>query len=260
MATNPDGGLFPGLAAEPFVLAPEVASLAVTVMRLWEEFGDLRRAVSDGVLEIAYVFETKPFDPEKEEFKPHTIARVTKASPLWLSLTGHDLVIQFRKAFWDAFSDHQRQAVLHHELMHIEWSGGKLSLRPHDVEEMSKTARRYGPALPGRRELFNAFSAWQRDQAGENVVPLRAVDGESFMDRVMDKVVDEVNAGALDGNGTTVTASRIRGRRSPAEITVTAAEQDVLRAAAANLRGGRRVDPETGEILDPEDDGQGGEA
>lgn len=253
MATNPDGGLFPGLAAEPFVLAPEVASLAVTVMRRWEEFGELRRAIADGALEIAYVFETKPFDPEKEEFKPHTIAKVTKASPLWLSLTGHDLVIQFRKAFWDAFDDHRRQAVLHHELMHIEWAAGKLSLRPHDVEEMSKTARRYGPALPGRRELFTAFTTWQREQAGENVVPLRAVVGESFADRVMDRVVDEVNSGALDSNGTTVTASRTSSRRAPEVLTVTAAQQDVLRAAADHLRDGRRVDPETGEILDDQD-------
>lgn len=242
MATNPEGGLFPGLAAEPFIKAPEVASLAATVMRRWEEFGELRRAVADGALEIAYVFETKPFDPEKEEFKPHTIAKVTKASPLWLSLTGHDLVIQFRQSFWDVFDDHRRQAVLHHELMHIEWAAGKLSLRPHDVEEMSKTARRYGPALPGRRELFTAFTTWQREQAGENVVPLRAVEDIAAEVEAM-SVEDQlaVRAAVDAAKGLHDLADR-----SGTHVDVT------FQGRTVSYGHDRQVDPETGEILDAE--------
>jgi len=211
-----------------FIPAPEVEDLAADVLARWDEFAPIRRAIADGELEIVYVFETKHFDQFKEEFKPHTIAKVTKASPLWSSLTGHDLVIQFRRTFWAAFDEHQRSAVLYHEFCHVkledsETGAPKLSLAPHDVEEFRGTLLRYGPALPGRKALIEAATAWQFAQEAVALTPEQ-------LDKVMDRVADQVNAGALNSNGTTATMTRIGPRR------------------------GRKVDAETGEIIDPDDE------
>lgn len=64
---EPDSGLFP-VATEPaFVRSPEVEEIAGEVMDEWPEFEPIRTAIDDG-LTIAYVFETKPFDPTKDEY------------------------------------------------------------------------------------------------------------------------------------------------------------------------------------------------
>ncbi|MES2210936.1 MAG: putative metallopeptidase [Chloroflexota bacterium] len=205
--------MFPDTLVEPFVVSQEVADLADDVIASFDEFEPIQTAIRDAGLAIAYVFETRPFDPAKEELKPHTIAKVTKASPLWLVLGGHELVIQFRQAFWDLFDANQRRAVLHHELTHIEidepGNDGrvKLSLRPHDVEEFARTMRRFGPILPSRAGLVKAYLDWQHEQESPAPTPLRNIGRE-----VMDRVVDMVNAGAMDdtAKGVKVTATRPR--------------------------------------------------
>lgn len=146
---------------DPFITAPEVRALAMDVAWAWDEFSSLRDALGreDGALRIAFVFETKPYI-EGEIVKTHTIAKVTKASPMWAFLGEVDLVIQFRQPFWEHFDDRQRRAVLHHELSHIEFPRGRLSLREHDVEDFVGTMRRYGPYLPGRRAFVRAAEIW----------------------------------------------------------------------------------------------------
>ena len=177
---TPESGLFPDTLIPPFVVSPDVAALAEDVIADFDEFEPIQTAIRETGLDIAYVFETKAFDPLKEEFKPHTIAKVTKASPLWRVLGDHDLVIQFRQAFWDAFDVNQRRAVLHHELTHIEvdepGSDGrpKISLRPHDVEDFALTVRRFGTVLPGRALFAKAILDWQHEQ--ENPEPTRLRD------------------------------------------------------------------------------------
>lgn len=213
---EPESGLFPNTLVEPFTEAPELAALADDVIASYDAFEPIQTAIHDAGLRIRYVWETKPFDPATEEFKPHTIAKVTKASPLWRHLGETELVIQFRKAFWDPFSDAQRRAVIHHELTHIvadepdDQGRVKLSLRPHDVEDFTDTMRRFGPIIPGRAAFVKAFLDWQHEQDTPDPTPLRAVD----MDQVLDRVVDEVNDGALGPN---VTATR--GRRTDAGFT-----------------------------------------
>jgi hypothetical protein len=146
---------------DPFISAPEVRMLAMDVAAQWEEFGALRDALARETdpLRIAFVFETKPF-VEGEVVKTHTIAKVTKASPMWAFLGDVDLVVQFRQPFWEHFDDRQRRAVLHHELSHVEFPRGKLALREHDVEDFVGTMRRYGPYLPGRRAFIRAAEIW----------------------------------------------------------------------------------------------------
>lgn len=178
---EPETGMFPETLQEPFVDAPAVRDLAEEVMASFDEFRDLRDAVGNEEISIAYVFETKAFDQLTEEFKPHTVAKVTKASPLWRSLTERELVIQFRRPFWDAFKHEQRCAVLHHELTHIalerdEKGRLKLSLRPHDVEDFRATVRRFGPILPGRAAFLKALLDWQHEQDRPGPTPLRPVE------------------------------------------------------------------------------------
>ena len=209
--------LFAGLIEPPFLRSREVEDLANDVIAEFDEFEPIQTAAHEGLC-IEYVWETKPFDPLKDEYKPHVIAKVTKASPLWLSLTGTHLVIQFRRWFWERFDDAQRRAVLHHELTHIEVDEpddqGRIpiSLRHHDVEDFTRTMRRFGPVIPGREAFVRAYVDWQAEHPAELA--------ESFGHRVATAVAERVNAGEL---GPDVTAT-VR-------------------------HSGREVDPETGEIL-----------
>jgi len=205
---DPESGLFPDSFVAPFVVAPEVEELAQLVIASCDEFANLEAALAESQVSIVYVFETKPFDPLKEEYKPHTIAKVTKAAPLWRALTNYDLAIQFRQAFWDAFDDRQRQAVLHHELTHIDIDEPddqgpvKFSLRPHDVEDFSKTIRRFGAIIPGRAAFFKAFLDWQHEQERPEPTKLRRVvtgGATDPMDDVDVRPTGEVNVDELRG-------------------------------------------------------------
>lgn len=204
---------------DPFIDAPEVRALAFDVMHQWEEFAALRDAVrrETDPLRIAFVFETKPY-VEGELVKTHTIAKVTKAAPMWSFLGEVDLVIQFRMPFWEHFDERQRRAVLHHEMSHVEFPRGKMGLREHDVEDFVATMRRYGPYLPGRRAFVRAAEVWLE----ENPEPESEVDQarrrrqerseQATVDDVMGEVVDRANRGEFDNPATATTVRGSRGK------------------------------------------------
>ena len=179
---EPETGLFPDDADPAFVRSPEVEELAERVMREWPEFEPILTAVDEG-LSIAYVFETKPFDPTKDEYKRHVVAKVTKASPLWQCLADTRLAIQFRQWFWNKYTPEQREAVLYHELKHIEVdldsAPPKVSLRPHEIEEFYGVARRYGAVLPDIANLVKVHSWWAQEQPGATLEPGRSVDQDT---------------------------------------------------------------------------------
>lgn len=216
---EPEAGLFPDTFLAPFVLAPEVEELATLVIDSCSEFEPIATAKREGGLSIVHVFETKSFDPTKEEFKPHTIAKVTKAPPIWRALTTYDLAIQFRLPFWEAFDERQRQAVLHHELSHIDIDEpgddrgiAKFSLRPHDVEDFARTIRRFGAVLPGRATFFKAFLDWQHEQERPEPTPLRAiteavVESADMLQDTADKLRGDITISA-GGKSRTVRARK----------------------------------------------------
>jgi Putative phage metallopeptidase len=176
---EPETGLFPDDAGPAFVQSTEVEDLTVRVMGLWPEFEPIRTAIDEG-LNLAFVFETKPFDPAKDEYKRHVVAKVTKASPLWECLAGVRIAIQFREWFWDRYSSEQREAVIYHELKHIEVDeGGKVSLKPHEIEEFYGVARRYGAVLPDIAKLVKVHSWWAQEQPGATLEPGRSVDADT---------------------------------------------------------------------------------
>jgi len=177
---EPESGLFPDTLVPPFVEAPEVAELAESVLGQFDEFRAIREALRDDGLRIRYVFETKDFDPTKDEFKPHTIAKVTKAGPLWRCLAETEIVVQFREWYWDRFDEQERRGVLHHEFMHVVVDeAGKVSLAEHDVEEFAKTVRRFGARRGHHAALFKAFTDWSHEQERPEPTPLRVASADA---------------------------------------------------------------------------------
>jgi len=160
----------------PFVHAPELKELAQQVMTDYDEFRDLRVALEERALTIRYVWETKPFDPAKDELKTHTIAKVTKANDLWACLAETDLALQFREWFWRPLNDRQKEAIVWHELRHIRIltdEGGAfagIKLREHDVEEFAGVMRHFGAIVPGRRAFVDAYLAWAQENGAEMLV------------------------------------------------------------------------------------------
>jgi hypothetical protein len=71
--------------------------------------------------------------------------QVSKASPLLKFLTGYDLIVLINKDVWDSLSQNSKEALVFHELYHIQVSDGKVSLKKHDIEEFVKVIERYGP-------------------------------------------------------------------------------------------------------------------
>lgn len=61
----------------------------------------------------------------------------------WRKLTGFDFVIVLHKDSWMGFTPEQQQALLHHELCHIDRLEDKWCLAKHDVEEFLSTFKRY---------------------------------------------------------------------------------------------------------------------
>lgn len=169
--------MFPDTLVEPFVLSSDVADIASDVIEHWDEFRALRDAIESEVnpLSIAYVLDTKKFEMTEEDWTVHTVVNVTKASPLWRSLSSYHAVIAYRQAFWDAQDDGARRAFLHHGLSHIDALGSKVAIRPHPVEGFPWTFRRYGPLSLNDKMFFRAGSLWNEDHP-EEPVQLRALD------------------------------------------------------------------------------------
>lgn len=170
--------MFPDTLVDPFVLSEEVAELAGSVVAKWDEFRALAEAIDSDVnpLAIAYVLDTKKFDIA-EDWSIHTVVNVTKASPLWRSLSNYGVVVAYRQVFWDAHDEDERRAFLHHGLSHIETLGPKVTLRAHPAEGFPWTFRRYGPLSAGEQMFVKAGSLWAEDHPQEPT-PLRAVPVE----------------------------------------------------------------------------------
>ena len=177
--------LFPDLEGPDFVKSSEVERLAE---QLLEEHGraggisrlfEVRRAIRNDELAIAYLLNTKPFDPLKDDVTHDAIAKCVKAPGLWHDVTGIHVAIWVRAYFWNQFDDRQRAAVVTHELLHVQVDRDdadqpKLRLRRHDVEEFTDVVRRYGLIDSARQALVKAAGLYEEDggepKAGESAI------------------------------------------------------------------------------------------
>lgn len=69
-----------------------------------------------------------------------------------------DFIITLAKDQWVLGDDIQKDATVHHELLHCRYQEGDLSIRPHDFEEFAEIVRLYGL---WRMDLRMAAHAWE---------------------------------------------------------------------------------------------------
>jgi hypothetical protein len=74
----------------------------------------------------------------------HKWGECSRTTGKWRKLTGFDFVIVLHKEAWVGFTPMQREALLHHELAHIDIQEDKWCLAKHDVEEFLSTYKRFG--------------------------------------------------------------------------------------------------------------------
>lgn len=78
------------------------------------------------------------------------VGKCSKATGKWQYLIDKDYVIEVWSGFWEAATDKQKEALLYHELMHINCeedddSGEiKWKIRKHDIEEFEEVVATYG--------------------------------------------------------------------------------------------------------------------
>lgn len=83
-------------------------------------------------------------------------------------LIGFDFVIEIAWDFWAAFTDTQRDALLHHELSHIGTSeNGGWCMVAHSVEEHVATIERYGLWKPDLKAFAEAIGRICRDDGSQ---------------------------------------------------------------------------------------------
>jgi hypothetical protein len=182
--------LFPDLEGPEFVQSDEVARVAGEVLARhggWPGIGRLRetaRALENGRIAIAYLENTKAFNPVVDDVTHDAIAKCIKAPALWHDVTGIDVIVWIRSYFWKMFDDRQRAAVVLHELLHVALEEKddelRLRLRDHDVEEFIDVMRWYGALDVGREQLVRAYGLYHEDggkpKADETSVEVRSGD------------------------------------------------------------------------------------
>ena len=76
--------------------------------------------------------------------------KCSKATGKWKHLTGMDYVVEVWDGFWKTATQIQKQALLYHELSHIDYKEDKdtgeitWKIKRHDVEEFFDVVKNYG--------------------------------------------------------------------------------------------------------------------
>lgn len=150
-----------------FTEAGELEKLAAVLLGRHDELKYLSAAFLGGDIRIHFLWDNTPFDPGKDEVTHATMGKAYKAPKVWAHLADVDFAIAIRRYFYDRFDERQRDAVLFHELLHIEFKEpGKFALRNHSIEEFTAVMRRYGAFLPDRASFVKAWANWESDQGG----------------------------------------------------------------------------------------------
>ncbi len=97
---------------------------------------------------IAYLVDRRK---DAAEPKPgaHAFGDVRLVPALWRGLAGVEAALIVKQVAWDSLTDRQREALVHHLLMHLDVNQkGALVLAGHDLEEFGATVREYGQWMP----------------------------------------------------------------------------------------------------------------
>lgn len=202
------------------------------ILGRFDELYPVREAITQGELRFGFLFNLKPFDVLTERLVCGAIGKAAKASPVWRDLTGYDAVLWVRAHVWTMFeTEDSRDALLLHLLLHFDaafvrgtW---KLSTRDHDYAGFNDVARHFGGALPDTASLIAALARGEspRQDIGEQVIA-------GMMD-------------AAEKGSEAVRPLQALAKSMGSDITI----EHAGRSATIH---GRRVDTETGEILEPQ--------
>lgn len=182
--------------AKEFQPAPEVAEIARELIDLYHShLGPVR-------IEYVFILEAPKVNGKL------VWARAKKIGGLnaWLAqenqkeLTEPEefFVIEVVKPIWQQLDEKARKALTDHELTHC-WvdEKGKLSIHPHDLEEFNSIVRRWGLWRDDVQLFFEAGADYRQEKLRFEQSPIKLI---------LPAVAREINLGALDGDGVTVTA------------------------------------------------------
>lgn len=204
--------LFPDIEGPEFVKADEVAAVAQTVLAKHGKAGGVARlypiaqALDGAEFSIAYLFNAKPFDPFKDEVSHDAAGKCLKAPKLWQNVTGIDVAIWLREAFWREWPDDVREAAVLHELLHVDVSHDDkgflhLAVRKHDLEDFVDVARIYGPLFGygegGAPAYVRAANTWA-DRHREPPTPLRTVEPDETPVEEATRMLRDVVVGMVE--------------------------------------------------------------
>lgn len=153
-------------AMPPFLVSDEVEAVARTVIRRHDTaLGWIPR-------QVRVVYLLKLGDKPATDDTIDTVAKCNLAPALWRVLSDRrgseepvDFAIWVKECYWRLFGPHQQEAVVAHELSHVDVDDkGKPRIRKHDVEEFGQIAAWYGPWDGGLTMLERQLQAWRADE------------------------------------------------------------------------------------------------
>lgn len=119
---------------------------------------------------VAYLFKAKHTEPNGKI----QLGSCSKQSAKSKMLHGWDYIIEIAWDMWALFTDAQREALLLHEIRHIQKAGTDWKIEPHSVEEHTQVIEVYGLWKPD----LQAFAAAIRD--AEEIDPNQPPLGKDF--------------------------------------------------------------------------------
>jgi hypothetical protein len=146
--------------AEPtyFEPSPEVEKVAEGLLGQHLTLARTRR------VKIAYMLQqgAEPQHGQGRESTIDTIAKAQKAAPLWEALSGYQAVVWVNAKAWAVLGTRQREAVVLHELLHIDYDDekAKVLILKHDVEEFTYVVATYGAWHGGLERFGEQMGIW----------------------------------------------------------------------------------------------------
>jgi len=80
--------------------------------------------------------------------KSNYLGKCSRATGKWKYLTDKDFVIEIWDKWWETANEHQKEALMYHEVSHIDFKEKDdeitWRLKRHDIEEFNDVVKKYG--------------------------------------------------------------------------------------------------------------------
>jgi len=129
----------------PYLIAPEVEKIAKPLLNTLTKQAN-----------ISYIFADK---------KTRYAGKIQKVSKEVKLITDLDYIMFINLDFWEEINNFKREALVFHELEHIEWKEnikdpnfGSWVLRRHDLEEFNSVVAKYGKWSPNIEVFYDSVN------------------------------------------------------------------------------------------------------